>query len=63
MAFTSARNAPYSTGVRRMNASPSTVSASPGRGRAPAAPDGSGGAAGSRPTLHSAPANDTVSAR
>ncbi len=36
VAFTSARNAPHSTGVRRMNASPSSVSASPDRGRAPA---------------------------
>ena len=33
VAFTSARNAPYRAGVRRMNASPSSVSASPDRGR------------------------------
>ena len=75
VAFTSARNAPHSTGVRRMNASPSRVSASPDRGRSPssaalsrAAPSSpaagrTGGIAGSLPTPHSAPAKDTTSAR
>ena len=81
VAFTSARNAPHSAGVRRMNASPSSVSASPDRGGPSSAAGSSpaarvarphrpgwpralhGGIAGSRPTPHSAPANDATSAR